>query len=133
MKKQAKRIASAHIDACPGNGIAKFAALALLTAMISACSSTGGGSLDDGLTRADARNPANRILACKSTDRQIASQSQCLQDDAACYQIASGEWCTGERGNVCPAGSQTLPVGNVCPTGSRCFRISESLECFIQR
>lgn len=102
----------------------------VLTTLIGGCSS--GGSLDSPQARPDSSNPADRILACKSGDTLISGQSQCLQDDAACYQIADGGWCTGPRGNVCPAGSQNLPSGSACPTGARCFRISESLECFIQ-
>lgn len=119
-------IAKRHLMSKP----ALIILLTLLTMMLGACASNSGSSLPG---RVDAGNPASRILACKSTDRQVASQDQCLLDDAACYQIANGGWCTGERGNVCPAGSQALPAGTACPAGSRCIRFSESLECVIQR
>lgn len=76
-------------------------------------------------------NSVSRILACKSTDRQVASEGQCLLDDAACYQISNGQWCTGPRGNVCPAGSFALGAGEACPAGSRCFTVGESLQCRI--
>ncbi len=97
--------------------------LILMVPLLGSCASSG--------TSAPAANASERILACKSTDIQVASEGQCLQDDAACYQISSGQWCTGERGNVCPAGSQALTAGVTCPTGARCFRFSESLECVI--
>ncbi|NND89512.1 MAG: hypothetical protein HKN42_01510 [Granulosicoccus sp.] len=74
---------------------------------------------------------SSRISECKSTDTQIDSSSQCLQDDAACYELRNGKWCTGERGNICPAGSVALPAGQPCPPGNRCFRVGESLECTI--
>ncbi len=76
-------------------------------------------------------NSADRITACKSTDRLIESSQQCLLDDAACYQISSGQWCTGERGTTCPTGSTSIPADAICPSGSRCFQVSESLHCQI--
>ncbi len=98
--------------------------IVLLTAMVSACASSVGGipSPTDG---------ASRITACKSGDTQIASRSQCLIDDAACYQLSNGGWCTGERGNSCPSGSNPLPAGGACPAGARCFALAESLSCYI--
>lgn len=96
---------------------------ALVLVMLSSCASPGGAE--------PVANPNDRILACKSTDTQVASEGQCLQDDAACYQISNGQWCTGERNSVCPAGSQALAAGVACPAGARCFRFSESLECMI--
>ena len=102
--------------------------LALVT-IVSACASGGGNRA--GNTAAGTAPAADRILACKSTDSLIESQDQCLLDDAACYQIKSGQWCTGPRGNVCPAGSQALEPGSDCPAGARCIRLSESLECRI--
>ena len=101
-----------------------FVLLALVT-IISACAS-GAGNTGGGTTPA-----ADRILACKSTDTLVETQDQCLLDEAACYQIKSGQWCTGPRGNVCPAGSQPLAAGSACPPGARCIRVSESLECRI--
>lgn len=73
----------------------------------------------------------SRVSVCKSTDTLIDSSEQCLMDDAACYQLSNGKWCTGERGNVCPAGSVALPEGSACPSGARCFRVGESLQCAI--
>ena len=87
-----------------------------------------GGCGADGASRPDA---AGRIQACKAGDQRVPSESACLQDDAACYALANGDWCTGERGNTCPAGSSALPAGAPCPPGARCFRIGESLECAI--
>ncbi|MFK8081364.1 MAG: hypothetical protein AB8B97_13840 [Granulosicoccus sp.] len=97
--------------------------LAIVATLLSACASSD--------SRGSTVSTNDRILACKSTDTQVSSKDQCLQDDAACYQIISGQWCTGERGSVCPAGSQALTAGAACPAGARCFRFSESLECMI--
>jgi len=93
--------------------------------MLAGCASSAG---NPAASRGDA---ASRIQACKSTDRQVANEGQCLMDDAACYQISNGQWCTGPRGNVCPAGSVAMGVGEQCPSGSRCFSVGESLECRI--
>jgi len=73
----------------------------------------------------------SKIQICKAGDEMVASSNQCIQDDAACYQISNGQWCTGVRGNVCPAGSTELSVGVACPVGKRCIRFSESLTCQI--
>jgi curli biogenesis system outer membrane secretion channel CsgG len=35
--------------------------------------------------------------ACDAGDQPIASQTACLQDDAACYQLVDQTWCTGAR------------------------------------
>ena len=74
---------------------------------------------------------AGRIASCKREDTQVAAEAQCLQDDAACYQIADGAWCTGPRGNTCPAGSSAIAAGTACPPGMRCFDAGESLTCGI--
>ena len=107
--------------------VALPACLAGIILTIGACASSGNVGEDN----AGRVNQADRILACKNTDRLVDNQNQCLQDDAACYQIKSGQWCTGPRGNICPAGSVPLTTGSECPLGSRCFRVSESLECRI--
>lgn len=96
--------------------------------LLSACAASDAGDSQGGTFNA---NTAERIPACKSTDQLIASSQQCLQDDAACYQISSGQWCTGERGSSCPTGSSAIPADATCPSGSRCFQLSESLHCQI--
>ena len=98
--------------------------LLLLTAVIAGCASSGVGAPSDTNTRA-------RTTVCKSGDTQVASSTQCLTDDAACYQLSNGGWCTGERGNSCPTGSMPLPSDSLCPAGARCFALSESLDCYI--
>ena len=95
-----------------------------LALLLGACAGGSGSSGDDFV-------PRGKILACKSGDTQIDSASQCLQDDAACYQKADGAWCTGPRGNVCPAGSSKIPAGTECPAGARCFLVGEGLNCGI--
>lgn len=74
---------------------------------------------------------AGRIKSCRSGDTPVSSSSACLADDAACYQIAGGGWCTGTRGEQCPTGSTELAAGAPCPPGARCFSHSESKTCAI--
>ena len=97
--------------------------------LLSGCASSGNSS--PSASGSGISNGSSRISECKINDTLVQSSSQCLQDDAACYQISNGQWCTGERGNVCPAGSVAVPEGMACPRGKRCFRVSESLECTI--
>ncbi len=98
---------------------------------LSACASSGGSLNNAGLGASGSGN-GSRISACKSTDTLVDNSSQCLQDDAACYELSNGKWCTGERGNVCPAGSVAVPPGQACPLGSPlCFHVGESLQCTI--
>ncbi len=106
------------------NKTARLGLSCLLITLLAACA---GG--DDG--GRESITPRGKILACKSGDTPIASNSQCLQDDAACYQKSDGGWCTGPRGNVCPAGSVEIPAGQQCPAGTRCFTASGSLTCGI--
>ena len=95
---------------------------------LSACASSGDSLNKAGL---GAGSTGSRVSVCKSTDTLVDDSSQCLQDDAACYELSNGKWCTGERGNTCPAGSVAVPAGQACPLGSRCFHVGESLECTI--
>jgi hypothetical protein len=97
----------------------------LISISVAGCSSSPyqpAGTSTDG---------AGRIASCKRGDTQVSAEVQCLQDDAACYQIANGNWCTGTRGNTCPAGSNAMAAGNACPAGMRCFDVGESLTCGI--
>lgn len=95
-------------------------AATLATILLGACAG-------DGSVRPD--RPASPLASCKVGDVRVASEAACLRDDAACYALADGAWCTGERGNRCPAGSEPLPSGVPCPPGVRCFTIGESLIC----
>jgi len=103
---------------------------AVMMATLLGCAS-GGDSSSATQSLSQRAAPQSKIQICKAGDQLVASASQCIQDDAACYQISSGQWCTGERGNVCPAGSTQLTIGAACPAGSRCIRLGESLTCKI--
>lgn len=109
-------------DARPSR-LAAATIAALLAAALGGCASDGG---------AGARGAAPaRVQVCKAGDRRVEGPAACLQDDAACYELDGGGWCTGERGNTCPAGSTPLPPGGACPAGARCFAVGESLTCTI--
>ena len=96
---------------------------AALAAVLLALGCASGGPRPEG--------PASPLARCKAGDVRVASAAACLQDAAACYELASGEWCTGERGASCPAGSEALPAGAACPPDTRCFRVGESLVCAV--
>lgn len=100
-----------------------FAILLFLVTVLAGCATGPSGGVS---TTANAK-----IEACRSGDTTVSGPEQCLQDDAACYQTRSGDWCTGERGNTCPAGSVQIPYGSACPSGMRCFEAGESLSCAI--
>lgn len=55
--------------------------------------------------------------ACYAVDESVASQRDCLLDDAACYQLSDGSWCTGGRslgsGSTMPDGGSTQPPSEV--------------------
>lgn len=92
--------------------------------VLAGCASEGGGG-------GPAVGGGTRAEFCKSGDTPVASASQCLQDDAACYQITDNSWCTGERGLSCPTGSNQLPAGSACPRGARCFNVSDTTSCIV--
>jgi len=102
--------------------VSALALAAILTLAACGTTDTGGSTPRAG----------GKALVCKSGDEMVSSSQQCLQDDAACYQISNGKWCTGERGNTCPAGSVAIAAGTVCPRGARCINYGESLTCAIQ-
>ena len=58
--------------------------VALLLLALAGCDSFQPTTSDDG-------------SSCLSGDFAIASSSLCLMDDAACYQLDNGQWCTGPR------------------------------------
>ena len=100
------------------------------TAALAGCAAPSGPGTDRpaGITE---RGAAARITECRAGDREVATSDQCLLDDAACYEMASGAYCTGPRGATCPAGSSPVPAGSACPPGGRCITAGESLECVI--
>ncbi len=108
-------------------------ALAVLIGLsFAGCSST---AFDTSSTESAARQAvagSTDAIACQGSDTQVKSQSQCLQDDAACYELPNGNWCTGPRALSCPNGSEALNVGEACPSGSKCFEYSAGLQCMMR-
>ena len=103
----------------------RLAALSAL--LVAGCASPGIAPTPDGPARAG----GSRVAECRAGDREVPSADACLRDDAACYELASGAYCTGPREGVCPAGSSALATDAPCPPGARCIRAGESLECVI--
>ncbi len=92
----------------------------------------GCATSDGAYNAGSVRNAGSKVSVCKSGDTLVNSSTQCLQDSAACYELTNGKWCTGERGNTCPAGSAQIPDGGQCPNGTRCIDFGEGLKCAIQ-
>lgn len=99
----------------------------VLAAGLAGCNATTGGAT----APAESSQIKAEATACMEGDSSVANSSMCLQDDAACYPIADGSWCTGSRASNCPMGSDPLPAELPCPEGARCFAQSESLQCVI--
>ncbi len=120
-------------------GIGRLVSLFFAVSLAVGCTAAGTSDepaeelMDDGPTNGQPmeEQPVSADQ-CRAGDQQVASQSACLMDDAACYQLADGNWCTGPRGASCPAGSTAVAAGGECPAGSRCFMFSESLQCAIE-
>lgn len=107
----------------------QFCTLGLMITIAAAISGCASDEISgSGVARSSV---GSKILACKAGDQQVQSSRQCLQDGAACYELNNGNWCTGERGNVCPAGSSEVPAGRSCPIGARCIQFGEDLNCAI--
>lgn len=101
-------------------------AIVMVVGLMGCVVTTGGPSLGEaeGASTIEA-------TACLAGDSSIANDSRCLMDDAACYPLADGSWCTGPRVSTCPMGSEPLPAELPCPEGGRCFAQSESLQCVL--
>lgn len=97
--------------------------LIFLAATLGSCATDSAGA---------SQRLGSKVQACRSGDQLVDSPRQCLQDGAACYELANGKFCTGERGNVCPTGSVEIPAGTACPRGTRCIQYGENLSCAIQ-
>ena len=106
----------------------KVVLIVIATMLLGSCA---GGGTDGGGVYGRSTVGASRVQVCRTGDESINSSSACLDGDAACYQIADGSWCTGERGDSCPAGSAALAAGQACPVGARCFAASTNLTCAI--
>ncbi|WP_078084575.1 hypothetical protein [Microbulbifer mangrovi] len=77
--------------------------------------------------------PANLMPAyprnCFAGDTQVPTASTCLVDDAVCYQLDTGAWCTAGRAPQCPAGAAPMAMDAPCPEGGKCWLYSEGLRC----
>ena len=61
-------------------------------------------------------------------ETKVDTQAECLQDDAVCYELDDGSWCTGPSAAMCPADAQERSTP--CELDDMtCFVFSESLSC----
>lgn len=109
--------------AYPMQTLARLCIASAMIFMLAGCATSEAGSSSARL--------GSKIEVCKRGDELVDSSRQCLQDGAACYELTNGKFCTGERGNTCPAGSTEIPSGTACPRGARCINYGESLSCAI--
>lgn len=106
--------------------------IALAASLLSGCAGfwndLRGTPVDTGARATLAEMPAFP-RNCLTGDRELAARSQCLAEDAACYQLDTGNWCTGLRERRCPRGSVPLELNAECPPGAECWIHSTSLSC----
>jgi hypothetical protein len=72
---------------------------------------------------------------CQQGHMEIEGPDQCLQDDAVCYEIEDGRWCTGPDGreNLCPDGFDLTDVPCDADSPNECFPVADGLYCQWQR
>ena len=87
-------------------------------------SATDTGPPDQGAT--DTGPPRTE---CGPGQEKVASESQCLQDDAVCYKTSDGSWCTGAAAPECPSGYKKVSSSSDCLQDTKCFQVSESAWC----
>lgn len=63
----------------------------------------------------------------------VPSSAHCLQDDAFCFQLPDGSYCTGPAASTCPIASAPVAPGFTCPDGDLCFDYAEGLRCHTRR
>ena len=59
----------------------------------------------------------------------VSAPDRCLQDDAFCYPLGDGSYCTGPSAPQCPRNSTPIAKDAPCPERTECFDQSESLRC----
>lgn len=67
---------------------------------------------------------------CFQGDMEVPTATSCLVDDAVCYQLDTGSWCTAGRMPQCPEGAAPLEMDAPCPDGGKCWMYSEGLRCY---
>lgn len=87
-----------------------------------------GGAADGGKAADDAgSDEVDAAVACEG--EIVADQGGCLQDDAFCYPLADGRYCTGPAAPECPANSTPIAKDAPCPARTSCWDYSQSLRC----
>lgn len=69
---------------------------------------------------------------CASGEMKVATQGECLQDDAVCYQIDDGSWCTGPASAQTTCESGDMPVatqGDCLQDDAACYQLSDGSWC----
>ncbi len=65
--------------------------------------------------------------SCADGEEEVSGPSECLQDDATCYELSAGVWCTGPDAPECPAGYHSVEGCDL--EDSSCYQHSEGLMC----
>ena len=71
--------------------------------------------------------PPDAAVSCEG--EIVSGPDRCLQDDAFCYPLADGRYCTGPSAPECPRNSTPIAKDAPCPERTECFELSESLRC----
>ncbi|MEL6178608.1 MAG: hypothetical protein AAFS10_06625 [Myxococcota bacterium] len=72
---------------------------------------------------------------CPEGQMQVADSSECLQDDAICYELSPGVWCTGPDGNgftcdsALSAYTEELSTIQSCTTDAECGQPLTGTSC----
>ena len=91
---------------------------------------TGAGAAGDAGTTSAEDAGVDGPDAAVSCDGEIVSgPERCLQDDAFCFPLADGRYCTGPSAPTCPPSSAPIAKDAPCPERTECFELSESVRC----
>jgi hypothetical protein len=89
----------------------------------------GGSAGSGGDTALQDAGPDEDDAAVSCEGEIVADSSRCLQDDAFCYPLGDGRYCTGPQAPECPRNSKPIAKDAPCPARTQCWDYSESLRC----
>lgn len=86
-----------------------------------------GGAVDAQDAGPDDPDDSDAAVSCEG--EIVADRGRCLQDDAFCYPLGDGRYCTGPNAPQCPPNTAPIAKTAPCPERTHCFELSESLRC----